>query len=766
MMTLEDRIRLTADGVNQTYEASSDYAPLIFAFVDSLHLLQFEPCQIEVTSLGLRSIPAEHALRLGMPVESQVVDPHLGVTARCKSSVATLRLCCERLALDYPEAYAAISQGLKAGEWAFPSGNALSPAVALSAKRAAQLLRPFGERHARLMQSLEEAPWSSGKAATVFSAVRYSGSNPRIVNGIPVSYTAQILLTERQRAAALSLRPDLYLALENPLEQDSTAVVDTCFTTGFVDRGGLSEAGRDGRDAPASMRDHARYEVESALYATLFDMVPGAMRATFYVPVHVNGTPWLAFYSLFDGSDWNKAYWLYRAVVPRLAAGVRANARAAYWQVLEGVVREALSSPLDWSGRLRLINQGWQDASNVYPFPCPQLIEAGAKSGTQGNENAEVFFAGRFMRLVVKPTVVDWARAQVDFDSFTAKDVCDGTSTMLTEFLTDSLKQSQLLFGFLHETGNALTETGWQAALRALETDQRAHPEEALVAERRHDRVDEQRQQDDPQAPVAAEAVDPPQRGQQRHDKERESTDPVREQVRDTLRRMQRPQVLISALRAFARAGAHDLPDWIDPDVEKEMDAFVLPYTQSVEWIIDHTFRYLGSSDDVRIANASLAGIEEQGLRGSWALGRKVGEPEWPPVLYFPPIRKMQAGGEGDGAQGTWTIAALLSEPIRNAAKALLNEKHYGTESLLLAYHVECSKDAATITISNTIRSVPARKLSSVGNGLTNFVGTELGIGTISVPELSTVHDGQVATVHVRLHPQGLRAPKLTGPKE
>ncbi len=128
--------------------------------------------------------------------------------------------------------------------------------------------------------------------------------------------------------------------------------------------------------------------------------------------------------------------------------------------------------------------------------------------------------------------------------------------------------------------------------------------------------------------------------------------------------------------------------------------------------------------------------------------------------------RRRSSNAYGEDAQACWTVAALLSEPIRNAAKALRSQVRYDVRSLLLAYSVKCSEAEVEVTIANTLGAVSSAALKSVGNALTNFVGTELGLGTVSPPEVSAVPGGSVASVRIQLHPQRLKLPQLMDREE
>jgi hypothetical protein len=714
-----DRLGLTTDAINDAFRANSDYAPLIFAFVDSLHLLQFAPCCIQIDQLRLRSIPEHYSRLLNIPEQQQEIisDGPFVVRASSRNSIVLLRNCGEQLLAKYPAAYDAIRQGVSGGLRPpvrdFDTG---SPVVPLDQTEAGKFLRPFADNHRRLMQSVEAAPWRGSQPLKLFSVVRYSGAASRRVNGSELTYTAQILLTERQREAVESLGTGAADAIQGALEGTSTAVVDTCFATGFVDCGEFTSAGRDWRDKPKTTADATRYELESKLYQQFFSIQPEEKLATFYVPVHVNGTPWISFYALFREAEWEDAYWLYRSLVPQLASSVRANARAAYWEALEQVAKVALSMPGQWRERLRAINEGWRAAANVYPFPFPQLLE-GDDPTPAGAESTSVFFGGRSVALVVSPAVVAWATRQVDFDPLTPSVVCKHTRAMLSDLLSYSLKRSQLLYGFLHETGNALTETGWRSALHTIDTNPDI------------------------------------------------MSGPLRN-IREALQRLQRPQALIGALRAVAKAGAQDDLPWINADrAKRPLTDFVEEYRHSVEWLIDYIAGNLESLPEIRIANADVSDIETRGLATIWTEGRPGRPAPWPPRLSFPPLVGSGAG-DGEDAQACWTVAALLSEPIRNAAKALRSQVRYDIQSLLLAYSVKCSEAEVEVTIANTIGAVSSAALKSVGNALTNFVGTELGLGTVSPPEVSAVPGGSVAAVRIQLHPQRLKLPQLTDREE
>ena len=724
----DERIRLTADAINNAFRATFAYAPLIFTFIDSLQLLQFRPCSLRIEKIGLRSLPPQECKVLCIPDKEENIDTTLGLTAACTQSVDALRRCCDELRTRYPDAYNAVRQGVSSFRKVTDRPTVRSAPLEVDAAK--QILNPFVERHRSLMKSVESAPWRGDRPLELFSVVRYRAPADRRTESALLAYTAQIVLTPGQQNAAERFETGAAKILETPLGGSSTAVVDTCYSTGLIDCGRPSPEWRDGRDAPKTSCDKARYDIEARIYRDIYEIKLGEEWRSFYVPVHVNGTPWLAFYRLVrEEGDWEDAYWYYRSLVPQLAASVRNNAREAYFEVLQSIASGALSQDLEWSECLRFMNGSWQNAASVYPFPCPRLSESSEQLGPDAS-CSEVFFGGRNMTLSVGSELAEWANCQVDFDPVTPREVLERTHNTLSRLLERSLKRSQLLFGYLHETGNALSETGWQGTLRLVEQSSTLDSKQIQA-------------------------------------------------VRACLRKLERPQALIGALRSVAKVGAQGELSWLDPNfATRPLSEFIDQYQQSIEWLVDYICAAIhiregsepgtgdaldpasngrpGEQEDLRVTNTTLSEMRVTGLQATWRAARRPYPPPWPPPLAFPPI-KLISSGDSEATHAVWTIAALLSEPIRNAAKALRAQRVFTGNPLLLAWSVAAADEEITVNITNTLTDISEKALKSVGLELTNFVGNELCIGSIAAPEVIPLFDGKVASVQIQLYPQRLK---------
>jgi hypothetical protein len=97
-----------------------------------------------------------------------------------------------------------------------------------------------------------------------------------------------------------------------------------------------------------------------------------------YVPIHVEGAPWIVLLKSFDSSSpsaWYDVYHFYHDVIPRIGAMVRSEAKSAYFDIIERLFSEEISNP-DSSTFISRFNNRSASLLNTFPFPQVCLTEA------------------------------------------------------------------------------------------------------------------------------------------------------------------------------------------------------------------------------------------------------------------------------------------------------------------------------------------------------------------------------------------------------
>ncbi|MBF8296540.1 MAG: hypothetical protein HW389_3085 [Bacteroidetes bacterium] len=99
----------------------------------------------------------------------------------------------------------------------------------------------------------------------------------------------------------------------------------------------------------------------------------------FYVPLHVEGVPWIVLARISEGRDiWFDNYVVYRDVISRVASQVRQGAKKVYLEQVAMVLRRALLSAENAQEEMALlkqkVNTGWRELTTVYPFAKVEIV--------------------------------------------------------------------------------------------------------------------------------------------------------------------------------------------------------------------------------------------------------------------------------------------------------------------------------------------------------------------------------------------------------
>jgi hypothetical protein len=132
-----------------------------------------------------------------------------------------------------------------------------------------------------------------------------------------------------------------------------------------------------GRDiSGTSPEDNLRQEAEKILYGSLLKNA-----RIFYIPIHVNGVPWLALFTLnpppqnkrFDSYGWYRNSQIYRSHIPKIAERLRNGSKQIYLNQLGIILSEGvknLTNPTFFDK----INMDLQRLTTIYPFDTIKVL--------------------------------------------------------------------------------------------------------------------------------------------------------------------------------------------------------------------------------------------------------------------------------------------------------------------------------------------------------------------------------------------------------
>jgi hypothetical protein len=241
-----------------------------------------------------------------------------------------------------------------------------------------------------------------GPFLNLFAVVQYASPDAEPETRSP--RTARLLLTHTQEAVVESFWDHLppekragilrtFLAhhgtprhrhgpdvLEMPLAPGSRAIADTVFAKGVLSLVSRLDESSDAREHVAEdAPDYARRLFEDEFYRWL-DLSSGRrtreqQQMLCYVPCHVAGVPWIAFFILSEPSQAHRRYQIYRDTFPRLFARVRAAAADAYAKWLAEKLNDELVGHLQESRAFdpTRVNKEWHRLSCCFPFEVPEL---------------------------------------------------------------------------------------------------------------------------------------------------------------------------------------------------------------------------------------------------------------------------------------------------------------------------------------------------------------------------------------------------------
>ena len=198
-----------------------------------------------------------------------------------------------------------------------------------------------------------------------FTVIRYPSSLR-----IDEVYTAQILLSDNQLKSVNENKSkwhtDFTLEIfEKPLTQSETSLADICFKIDTVQFG----LGYDTtKQRPA----------ETEFYKSLIGSDP---KSVFYVPIHVNGCPWLAIYRIIGENEpvdnWSLNYEMYSQYTLLIAEKIRLRTKEVIFSLIDTFIQDAIIINRTIDGSVNLnsfivsLNAMMEIVSCYFPFPVP-----------------------------------------------------------------------------------------------------------------------------------------------------------------------------------------------------------------------------------------------------------------------------------------------------------------------------------------------------------------------------------------------------------
>ncbi len=208
----------------------------------------------------------------------------------------------------------------------------------------------------------------------LFAVVAYPSESKRCD---VFNYSAQILLTKTQQAAInkWANSEDYSTILETPLSNSARSISDTSFCTGFVEYSGI--AGKE-MDSAVSDGDQKRQVQEEKLYATLTNTQSIGERVVNFIPIFLNGCPWIVFYSLSKKEEnsnkaWDHNYFIYRDLIYKVGNSIRIKAKNRYFEIISDIIENSYNGSFYVDTYLQKVNIQIKQLSCFFPFPIPVL---------------------------------------------------------------------------------------------------------------------------------------------------------------------------------------------------------------------------------------------------------------------------------------------------------------------------------------------------------------------------------------------------------
>lgn len=233
-------------------------------------------------------------------------------------------------------------------------------------------------------------------------------------------YTAQVVLSSTQKTAiADQFGTSTRSLLELPLGEGARSIADSVFYSGVVDFS--DEQAGHGRDmASSDPRDKKRQGAEEKVYQTI-----AADRHIFYVPIHVNGTPWFALFTISPKSEknvsWARNYALYRSLISSVAENIRSLAKSAYLKQIHSAFVEEYRE-LDKASFLKRFNKRCSELLLVFPCPGVRLTSANLKAA----QNSTTLPDSRTVE--IETYANPWFKVEIEFNALdpnVIKETCE-----------------------------------------------------------------------------------------------------------------------------------------------------------------------------------------------------------------------------------------------------------------------------------------------------------------------------------------------------
>lgn len=544
------------------------------------------------------------------------------------------------------------------------------------------------------------------------------------------NYAMRLMLADSQvdwlSARSGKSRDEIVRIFRQPGDQARYWPADIVFRSGTVYSGVKAEDRKSRATGPRDPDEEDRDRLEDEFYAAF-----GPEARIVYFPIHVGGTPWITLYSLSSAEramDWMHFLHLYRQVIPRIAEQLREFARQAFIQALEEAIQVPIREQAKWSTKqIDQINRSWRETSLVFPFPVPQIQRLATDSHNAGVQKS-AFTIGDAAYEIGFTDAHPYFPSDVDFGQLTEAIKSDLTGRIRNEIVSRYERRMLQLYGVLdlaHELKNAILETHWDELRKELVIT----PIEELFR----------------------------------------SDYPVR--LRRGLSHMLWPAALVGLVSNLGKidligdelesfrethlenGNAFRYDAWNVQERYRESVRYLTKYLARLKWPAHHPMsirEYVGPAPlDQAVAYSKLDDL----LLHAEEIPDALLELH---KLDFPPLK--------DGiieTQGTrFAVASLLSEPIRNAAAAMMSNTGRSVPSPTLIWSVHAQEHEVTVWIANTFPS-DARVdalLWSTSIELVNALGRMLGIGSVDAPRaVNALHDDiQLIVTVVHLRPDRL----------
>lgn len=246
------------------------------------------------------------------------------------------------------------------------------------------------------------------------------------------NYSAQILLTKNQKEAIAkwSQSEDYSNILETPLSNSARSISDTSFCTGFVEYSGI--AGRE-MDSSGSVEDKARQQKEEGLYAALTNTNNIDERVVNFIPIFLNGCPWIVFYTLSKKEEnsnkaWDHNYFIYRDLISKVGNSLRIKAKSRYFEIIGDIIENSYNGSIDAESYMQKANLQLQQLGCFFPFPIPVL-------GLKQSVPTDVFFLNKVEFTQAGKLKNEFWKPYLEYDNLNQEIILNEASEILKDFI-------------------------------------------------------------------------------------------------------------------------------------------------------------------------------------------------------------------------------------------------------------------------------------------------------------------------------------------